>query len=216
DSGSGASEIGLGWHLSGAPRIRRRTENGLPRFDVSDAFELSGLGMPCDLLEMSPGIFRPQEESGAFVRVQRSSDGSLWEARDKTGITYRFGGPGFVEAEGGNVATFLLRESIDLHGHRVAYAWDISEGHALLQSVTWNEYGDAARNVVLVTYENRPDHHVLFSAGIRQKLTRRLKTIDVTHGGALVRRYELAYTPGNSSLLSQVDLIGSDGTSRLP
>src|SRR5258708_4993518 len=75
DSGGGASEIGRGWHLGGVPRIRRRTENGLPRFDATDAFELVGLGIPGDLIEMSPGTFRPQEESGAFVRVQRSPDG---------------------------------------------------------------------------------------------------------------------------------------------
>ncbi|HEX9298209.1 MAG TPA: FG-GAP-like repeat-containing protein, partial [Polyangiaceae bacterium] len=216
DSGTGASELGLGWHIGGVPRIRRRTENGLPRFDASDSFELVGLGIPCDLLEMSPGIYRPQEESGAFVRVQRSADGSRWEARDKTGVTYRFGGPSFVESERGNVATFLLRESIDLHGHKVSYAWDVAGGRALLESVTWNDYGESFRNIVQFNYEDRPDPHVLFSAGIRQELTRRLKTIEVTHGAALVRRYELTYAPGIHSLLSKVELVGSDGTSRLP
>src|SRR5689334_17708296 len=33
DSGAGISEIALGWRLSGTLSVRRRTEEGLPRFD---------------------------------------------------------------------------------------------------------------------------------------------------------------------------------------
>jgi hypothetical protein len=216
DSGAGVSELGMGWRLGGLPSIRRRTENGLPKFDSSDSFEIAGIGISCDLLEVSAGVFRPEHESGAFVRVQRLADGTGWEARDKSGTTYRFGGAGFVEAEGDHVATYLLREQIDLHGHKVAYSWDTSSGHALLQSATYNDYGDAARNVVKITYEDRPDSHVRFSAGIRQALTKRVKTIEVTHGGQLVRRYELGYAPGVHSRLAAVDLVGNDGTSRMP
>jgi hypothetical protein len=40
DGGSGASELGVGWRIGGIPSIRRRTNNGLPRFDESDALEL--------------------------------------------------------------------------------------------------------------------------------------------------------------------------------
>jgi hypothetical protein len=94
DSGGGASEIGIGWRVSGAPRLRRRTEEGLPRFDETDTFELVGLGVPCELLETEPGIFRPRFEDGSFVRVKRSADGSTWEARSKGGVTFRFGGDG--------------------------------------------------------------------------------------------------------------------------
>src|SRR5258706_581777 len=87
-------------------------------------------------------------EGSRFDRVQRSADDATWEARDKGGITYRFGGPGFVESESGNVATYLLRESSDLHGHKVTYAWDTTRGRGLLETVTWNDFGDEVRNVV--------------------------------------------------------------------
>jgi RHS repeat-associated protein len=214
DSGGGVTELGMGWRLGGLPQVRRRTENGLPKFDASDAFEITGLGIACDLLETTPGTFRPEYESGAFMRVQKTSDG--WEARDKSGTTYRFGGAGFTESEGASVATWLLREQLDLHGHRIAYAWDTSSGHALLTSVTWNDYGADVRNVVAITYQDRPDPHALFSAGIKQLIAKRATKIDVTHGGALVRRYELAYAPGVHSRLASVDLVGRDGTSRLP
>jgi hypothetical protein len=214
DSGGGVSDLGLGWRMGGLPEIRRRTENGLPRFDASDAFEITGLGIPSDLLEVAPATFRPQYESGAFVRVQRARDG--WEARDKSGTTYRFGGEGFVRSEGSNVATWLLREQLDLHGHRIAYAWHVEGGHARLRSVVWNDFSPDVRNEVSFEYEDRPDRHVLFSSGIRDEITKRLIAIHVKHGGVLVRRYEVAYAPGAHSRVSSVALVGRDGTSRMP
>ena len=41
------------------------------------------VGVPSELVEVSPGTFRPAVEDGSFVRVQRSDDGSEWEARTK-------------------------------------------------------------------------------------------------------------------------------------
>lgn len=216
DSGGGVTELGMGWSLGGVPRLRRRTENGLPHFDARDAFELVGLGIPCDLLEVSTNVFRPQFESGVFARAERSADGKTWEVRTKAGVTYRFGGDGAFEAEGSNVATYLLREQLDLHGHKIAYAWDTSSGHARLTAVTYNDFSADARNEVLFTYEDRPDPHTLFSAGIKQSIAKRLTSIDVKHGGALVRRYELAYAPGVHSRIGSVTLVGSDGVSKLP
>ncbi len=226
DSGGGVSEVGLGWRLGGLPSLRRRTEDGLPKFDASDKFELVGLGTTSVLLEVSPGVYRPEQESGAFVRVRKSADGMQWEARDKTGTTYRFGGEGCTESEGGNIATYLLCEQLDLHGHRIEYAWDTSKGHALLASVTWNNQTPQSTLVVKLTYEARPDVYERFSAGIRQVIEKRLQRIDVTRGGAMVRSYALSYsvaatgqsstTGDNRSLLKRVHVTGTDGVTALP
>lgn len=215
DSSGGVTELGMGWRLSGIPTIRRRTENGLPRFTASDPIEISGMGIPCDLLQVAPGTFRPEYESGAFVRIQQAS-ADTWQARDKSGITWSFGGPGFEEAEGANVAAYLPSKAVDLHGHVIAYQWDTSSGYALLQHVTWNDFGASARNEILFSYENRPDPHLLFSTGIKQALTKRMTSIEVRHGGALVRRYELTYGQDAHSRLASVTLVGRDGSSKLP
>jgi len=122
DSGGGISHLGIGWQLGGVAEIRRRTENGLPKFDSTDAFKIAGFGAPSDLLEVSSNVFRrvpKQYESDSFVRVQRSADGKTWEARDKSGTTYRFGGEGFVEEKSGQFATWLLREQLDVDGHSI-------------------------------------------------------------------------------------------------
>jgi hypothetical protein len=216
NGGGGVSELGFGWRLGGLLSVRRRVEQGLPRFDETDTFELSGSGVPSDLLEMPDGFFRAQYESGGFFRVQRSADGAQWEARAKAGVTYRFGGDGFTEQEAGHVVTYLLREQVDLHGHRISYDWDTSEGHALLTAVTWNDFSESTRQQIALEYEARSDQHVLFSSGIRQSITRRLKKIEVTLGGERVRRYTIGYQKGARSLLASVNAVGTDGVTAMP
>jgi len=216
DSGGGISDLGIGWQLGGLPEIRRRTENGLPRFDDSDAFEITGFGAPSDLLEVSSRTYRPQYESGAFARVQRSADGKTWEARDKSGTTYRFGGDGFVEEEGGKVATWLLREQLDVYGHSIKYSWKTDGSHGRLERVTYNDFSPEARNEVVFKYEARPDPHTRFTSGIKEEFRDRVTAVEITHGGKLVRRYDLAYKPGLHSQLATVTVVGSDGVTKLP
>jgi RHS repeat-associated protein len=216
DSGGGVSEVGMGWQIGGVPSLRRRVDDGLPRFDESDAWELTGLGMPCDLLEVAPDVFRPEQETGAFVRVKRARGGARWEARVKNGFTYQFGGDGFTEEEDGKTYRYLLREANDLHGHAIHYSWDTSEGHALLTRVTWNEFSEKTRVEAVFAYEERPDTYERFSSGIRQSISRRLTRIDITYGGGLVRRYTLGYVATPHSRLASVDVVGTDGKTGMP
>src|SRR5512138_3516606 len=168
DGGGGATELGMGWSLGGLPRIRRRTEDGLPRFDATDHFELVGFGSAPELVEVSAGIYRFKHETRAFVCAQRSGDGAFWEARSKDGTSYRFGGEGHTESEGTNVATYLLSEQLDLHGHRIAYTWNTEGGWARLAKVTWNGLSEDARLEIALAYEPRLDVQRKFSSGIRQ------------------------------------------------
>jgi RHS repeat-associated protein len=216
DSGGGVSDLGIGWRIGGIPQIRRRTEDGLPRFTAADALEIDGFGTSCDLLEITAGMFRPEYESGSFVRVVRSADGKTFEARDKAGTTYRFGGDGYVEAEGADVATWLLREQLDLYGHSIKYTWNTEGGHASLERVTYNDFSPDARNEILFHNEARPDVHQRFSNGIKQRIARRASSIEVMHGGKLVRRYTLTYSPGLHGQLATVTLVGTDGTTAMP
>src|SRR5512133_1358177 len=215
DGGTGATELGLGWSLGGLPKIRRRTEDGLPRFDATDHFELVGFGSAPELVEVTPGTYRFKHETGAFVRVQRG-DGTVWEARSKDGTIYRFGGAGCVEAESTNVASYLLCEQFDLHGHRIAYNWNTDGGWARLTKVTWNDLSESARLNVALTYEPRPDVQTKFSSGIRQTLVDRLNSIAVTRGSELVRRYDLVYTSDRHSRLANVRMLGADGVTAMP
>ncbi|HEU4406811.1 MAG TPA: toxin TcdB middle/N-terminal domain-containing protein [Polyangiaceae bacterium] len=215
DGGGGETELGRGWRLAGTPRVRLRTEDGLPRFDGADVWELEGLGPLAPLVPVEGGFYRPLHEDGSFVRVQRGPDGR-WEARDKAGVTYRFGGEGYEEREGTHVVSALLREAFDLHGHAVRYAWKADGGYARLARVVWNDYGDDLRHDVLFAYEARPDPLTRSSAGIRQDLAERLTAVTVQHGGRPVRRYALAYEGGRASRLQSVTMTGTDGVTAAP
>src|SRR5690606_520605 len=112
-----------------------------------------------------------------FLRVHRSVERDEWEVRTKAGVTLRFGGKGFTEAEGPHVASYLLREQIDLRGNRIRYEWTTEDGYALLSRIVWNEFSDDSRNEAVLRYETRPDPSTLFAHGIRQHLKRRLSQL---------------------------------------
>jgi RHS repeat-associated protein len=214
DSGAGVSELGVGWRLGGVPSVRRRTEDGLPRFDDTDSFEVVGIGIPSELLEVEPGIYRPRYEDGSFVRAERQ--GEQWEIRTKAGQVLSFGGADAAVAEAGKVAVYLLRRARDLRGHEVRYEWTTEGAYPLLQRVVWNEFGREFVNEVTFEYEERPDPSRLFSSGIGQTLQERLIAVSVRHGGSLVRRYELGYDDAVHPRLTSVVQVGADGQSRLP
>ncbi|MDX2053374.1 MAG: toxin TcdB middle/N-terminal domain-containing protein [Polyangiaceae bacterium] len=216
DGGGGVSELGMGFRLGGLPKVRLRTTDGVPRFDASDRFELVGLGLPSALLEVAPGVFRPEQESGAFVRVKRSADGKVFEARTKNGVTYRFGGDGYTEEGSGKVVSYLLREQLDLHGHRIAYVWDTASGYALLTSVVWNAFSPESTAKIELSYSPGQSRYELYSAGIRQLIEKQLSQIEVTYGGALVRRYSLEYSAGTHAHLTHIKLVGADGVTAAP
>lgn len=214
DSGAGVSALGMGWRLSGLPQVRRRTENGLPRFTDQDAFEVVGFGPVSDLILVDDGVFRPEYESGSFVRVERQNEHE-WVARDKSGVTYHFGGEGCEEAEGTHVATYLLCRSRDLHGHVIDYTWDPSEGHALLDRVVYNDFGADVRNELRFEYEQAARVFIRYDSGIEQRYSRRLARVEVSHGGALVRSYDVEYG-GVAQQPWRIVLTGSDGVTSLP
>lgn len=216
DGGGGDGEVGMGWSLVGIPRIRRGTDEGIPLFDESDRFELAGFGSTSDLVEVSNDTFRFKDETGAFVRVKRASDGGTWEVRSKGGVTYRFGGEGYVEAEHGKTVTYLLHEQYDLHGHVIRYEWDTTGGWAKLAKVVWNELFDGARLEMAFEYESRHDVVLRFSAGIRQELDTRISNVSVTRGGKLVRKYTLTYSNSEHGRLVNVAMVGSDDKTALP
>ncbi len=216
DSGGGVTELGMGWRLAGLPRVRARTQEGLPRFDGSDTYELAGLGTPCELVEVAAGIYRPEHEDGTFARVTRALNANEWEAQVKSGITYRFGGPGYLEEEAGRIAAYLLREQVDRDGHRIEYRWDTTSGYARLTSVFVG--GSSAEPLIDVElhYEERPDVLLTYGSGIAQLLDRRLALIDIERSGERVRQYRLGYSSDLHPQLARVEVVGADDRTTLP
>jgi RHS repeat-associated protein len=217
DSGMGFGEAGMGWKLEGLPRIRTRTLDGLPHFDSTDSFEIVGLGPTSELVRLDERAFRPRYEAGSFVRIIRSADGVRWEARDKQGRTYRFGGAGCAEAEGEHVGSFLLCEELDLLGNKLTYQWDFALARGYLKAVTWGGTNVASQRRVELAYEPVTDVADVFSSGVHERIDRRLTTISVLASSNLVRRYRLTYQVGGArTRLASVEMRGTDDITALP
>ncbi len=131
-TGSGNGPFGLGWALN-VPGVSRKTSHGIPRYDDSDVFLLSGAE---DLVMVgqrgSRTTFRPRTE-GLFARIERVRDAAtndFWEIATKEGLVSRYGTPGMAGDDPAVVAdpqdrrkvfSWRLTETVDPFGNRIVY-----------------------------------------------------------------------------------------------
>ncbi len=204
-SGSGNSEVGIGWAVS-APSIERMTSKGLPKYSVDDLFAAGGSD-ELVRVDTTTGIYRARYE-GSFVRYQ-------WVDQDKKGkagyfkAEYPDGRVGYYGAtvEGvieptarveGPTGTFRyhLVDMVDPLGHVLRYEYLKDGSYSLLKRISYAFQEAENRNPryqVLFSYENRLDHLSDAKPGFDVRLTQRLKGIQVLVQGNQLRRYALRY-----------------------
>jgi len=231
--------VGRGWSLSPGV-IHRSLKDGTPRLvggvpgfdDATDTFLFGGGELVEDLVV--PGRYHTRQES--FLRIDRVGD--TWEVRTKGGHVKRFGVTASARVasslEGGPTGltvAWLLSEEEDPNGNVILYSYDdtIDSGNPHLTEIryTLRRVGGSfvslngspapqptIDRVVSFETESRPDHTLAYNEGLARRQTRRLKAINVKAGGALIRRYELAYvvSPDSGiSMLGSVSQFGTDG-----
>ena len=149
-SGNGNGPFGLGWQLS-IPRITRKTEKGLPRYDDTDVFVMSGAEdlvpflkrivdssgretwQPEDPLTRPPYKvyrYRPRTE-GLFAKIERWENNSTkevhWRTITRDNITSIYGRASasrIADPENERrVYEWLLQETFDAVGNHVLYEY---------------------------------------------------------------------------------------------
>jgi RHS repeat-associated protein len=150
-SGNGNSIFGLGWELS-IPRITRKTEKGLPKYDDTDVFVMSGSEdlVLCLKRIADPATgtvtwaphdpvphpthtitrYRPRTE-GLFARIERwvnnTTGETHWRATTKDNITSLYGTTAasrIADPENQQrVCEWLLDETIDPVGNHIIYEY---------------------------------------------------------------------------------------------
>jgi RHS repeat-associated protein len=206
-TGNGNGPFGLGWGLS-VPGVARKTSRGVPRYDGSDVFVLTGTE---DLVPV-PGAgagrqrYRPRTE-GLFARIEHIHDesGDYWEVHGRDGMRSRYGTPRPHDADpgwrdpatatapdGGRIYAWKLTETADPCGNLIRYSYlrDRGEeaGHRwdqpLLARIDYADYGDRADPSFLVGvelgYEPRADPFSDHRAGFERRSTVRCRTIRLT------------------------------------
>ena len=150
-SGNGNGPFGLGWELS-IPRITRKTEKGLPQYNDTDVFVMSGAEdlVPCLKKVVDPTSgqetwlpedpanqplhtvyrYRPRTED-LFARIERWQHNTTnevhWRAITRDNITSIYGGTSSSRvADPENeqrVYEWLLQETFDATGNHILYEY---------------------------------------------------------------------------------------------
>ena len=209
--------IGVGFGLEmGA--IQRSTKWGLDYQGREFTASLGGAGA-----EMVP---RPDWGSqmygarieGAFIKYVFKGATDGWEAWAKDGKRFYFGSSAASRqedpADPRRVFKWCLERVEDANGNfmSVEYIKDKGEIYPGRVSYTGNR-GLAPANAVIFHLEERPDAGPMFGVKFGVTTAKRLKSIEVRAGAALVRAYALAYTESPStgrSLLASVTQFGTD------
>ncbi len=151
ESGNGNGPFGLGFTIN-LPSISRRTRLGIPKYDDSDVFILTGEGDLVPRLIQQPDDswqkdsyndplneyfitrFRPRTE-GLFTKIElwrRKENGDLhWQLTSKENVVSILGkNPNYriVDPEQANkIFTWLLEEQRDAKGNRIVYEYKIED-----------------------------------------------------------------------------------------
>ena len=169
-SGNGNGPFGLGWAL-GVAGISRRTSKGVPRYDASDIFVLSGAEelVPVERSATSTR-YQPRTE-GLFARIYHRHNAAeghdYWEVATKDGLISRYGTPRPVNAphdwadpaivanpnpwRRSFIAAWKLTETVDPFGNRIVYEYERDAGAAgphlwdqvYLKRVRYADYTDS-------------------------------------------------------------------------
>jgi RHS repeat-associated protein len=234
DSQSGNGWVGRGWQLA-VPAIERMTKYGAPSYSDApasgDAFALSDDRLVRD----DAGVYHAMREN--FARIERvDANGVIdsWVVRRTNGETQYFGSTpdSRVTNAANRPLRWLLSRSEDANGNFVRYVYATpaetgDDGTPYLKQILYGAAGDVLGSTTIRTVDFalgvRPDATISYRAGVRMEMSRRLETVTVRYGGALVTRYELVYADedglapaSGASLLRRVRRVGADGTSALP
>ncbi len=144
DSSAGNGPFGLGFRLS-LPSIQRKTDKGIPRYDASDTFVLSGaedlVAQTAEPVERTIGAttyrvtrYRPRTE-GTFARIELWAAGTgetHWRVWSKSNVLEIFGASPEARVtdptEKSHVFLWLLEERRDDRGNVVVYSYKQEDG----------------------------------------------------------------------------------------
>ena len=230
--------LGWGWSISGLDVIQRCVRKGAPRYEGNDVFQWRGEELIySDPATSGDGYYHPQREN--FARIENfnaSGSGSYWLVTEKNGTKFRFGynSDSRIDAvfadpadpRTGEVRRWALDRVEDSNGNymTITYLEDpagAGNGDYYPDTVTYTMNGAGgigAFRTVKFNWESRTDERESWSEGARERIVKRLASVEVKVGANLLRKYVLTYANGSieQSMLTQVQEFGSDEISTLP
>ncbi|MBI3522394.1 MAG: hypothetical protein HY071_04745, partial [Chloroflexi bacterium] len=227
---------GLGWMLDWGPIILREASTSNLKL------QLAGTTYPLVLIDGSQNIYHTKDES--FLKLQYFPSGDYWILTSKDGTQHRLGYNAESRANGISGAyKYLVDQTSTTSGVAIRYAYvkqtaTLSSGQTYDQAVYIDSIayayqgGSAIGDLRQVQFFRAARADWTDPGGTTPSYVdkQRLDAIEVRVGGALVRRYQLAFDYSNDRdgsynwgggvagdlTLRSVTTIGADGTSTLP
>lgn len=229
--------LGVGWSISGLESISRCpktwVQDGSARavaLDAMDRYCLNGtqLKLYSGTYGQPNSEYRTELETYSRIAAYDSAGaGPAWfQVERADGLIYRYGSnaDSRIEALGKSTArAWMLDQVRDRNGNQINYSYneDTTNGGVQVASVSYTanpSQGINAATVISFTYETQPsgESQTIYRGGSKIKDIKRMTRIDVSDGGALVRRYNIAYettlSSANRSRLSSVtECVGVAG-----
>lgn len=216
NSGSGKSEIGMGFKLPSF-FIYRTTDKGLPSFNEDDRFAVSGAQFNDELVlvNASQRYYRLKNE-GAYALFIRDVGNNSWEVRHANGETTYLGESNTSRQFTGQGAyRWYAARHTDRFDHEAVHHYFEDDGHLYISAITYQLHAPVDyQNKVSFSYESRPDPYTDYTYGAADTTNQRLSMIRMYHGERVMRTYSLSYQNDELySLLSSVTLEGEEGLS---
>jgi RHS repeat-associated protein len=213
---AGLADLGLGWSAE-VGRVVRSSTHGIPTTTGPDEFLLSLPGAGDTLIPIGGGAYRPRFES-TYRRHQFVGD--HWEVTDGQGTVFAFGSAPESRIDG---LDWRLDRVRDTNGNTITIAYLRDGGQLYPSEIRYTGFAptaDPGVNRVVFDYEDRVgDARISFALGVEQRSRKRLHRVSSFAGASLVRAYEVEYGESATtkrSLVSGIDLIGADDSSRIP
>ena len=231
--------LGRGWDLS-LPEIQRRTTRfGVPAYnDDPLTGDLFSLGDDRLVRDASGSYHKMREDFSVVTRVPVTGVVDHWRVETKDGRTEWYGSTPdsrIVNPAINRTFRWLLARAEDANGNFIRYEYytpaDTGDaGNAYPKRISYSFRGDdgpASETIRTIDFTlnggTRNDKTVIYSAGIRTRQSKRLESVSVKSGGALVTQYDVVYLdeigspPANGrSLISRIERRGSTGSTPLP
>lgn len=241
-TGQGNGPFGLGWQVS-VPGVQRKTAQGVPRYQGTDTFILSGTEDLVLVAEPASGITRYQPRTeGLFARIERhlDDDNDYWRVASKDGLVSIYGTPGRRGNDPAAIAdpdnrqhifSWRLSETQDTFGNRIVYEYERDTGtteqhhwdQLYLRHIAYGNYTDGNRNDQFLVriafhYEDRADPFSSQRAGFEIRTRRRCTHITIhTHADQerLYKTYHLTYLDQRDDLDDLAQRLPRNGVSLL-
>lgn len=224
-SGSGDGILGMGWDLN-LGYIELDQRNGLPVTPSADPdsynFSIAGLsgelvnsGLPFGGNAATP-VYRSRTE---LVDREFIKTAAGWSMFDGQGNMYTFGSSPASRIDG---TLWLLDSIIDPKDNSINFHYLQDQGAFYPSTITYTDRGSSpGANLVTFSYEARADVRRSFAHGVNETRALRLTKIEadtLVPSQQMARAYQFSYeqTSSGQSTLTQIVLVGDDGTSTIP